>query len=334
MEKVILLDHGSGGRATHWLIREIFQEAFGGPKISLDAALLERLSEQIALTTDGFVVDPIFFPGGDIGTLAVYGTVNDLAMVGAKPLYLACGFILEEGFPLNELRQVVQSMSQAAYHCGVQIVCGDTKVVPKGKGDRIYITTTGVGVLLREPAPHPKRISPEDEILISGYIGEHGLAVLASRENLPIFGFKSDSAPVWKEVKALLDALGPALHALRDPTRGGLATALNELAEDAEVSFVIEEEALPISPVVRSGCEILGLDPLYLACEGCFIAVVEAGAGRRALEVLQAFPQTRMTRLIGKVIEKNENPPVILRTHIGGQRVLPMLSGEPLPRIC
>ncbi len=333
-EEVILLDHGSGGRATHRLIREIFLRAFSGESALLDAVSLEIKEDSLAFTTDSFVVDPIFFPGGDIGSLAVHGTVNDLAMAGAEPLYLSCGFILEEGLLIEDLRRVVTSMAEAAQRMGVKIVCGDTKVVPKGKGDRLYVNTSGLGRIVASPAPHPRRIQPKDEILISGTLGEHGLAVLAAREGLPLKGLQSDSAPVWPMVKALIEELGPALHALRDPTRGGLATTLNELAEEAGLSMVIEEDSLPISPAVRGGSEILGLDPLYLACEGRFVAVVESGAGKKALEILREFPEGRSARIIGRVQAKPSKPLVILRTQIGGERILPVLTGEPLPRIC
>ncbi len=228
----------------------------------------------------------------------------------------------------------MSSMAGAAWRLGVKIVCGDTKVVPRGKGDRIYVNTTGLGRILVSPPPHPERIRPGDEILVSGTIGEHGLAVLAARESLPLRGLQSDSAPVWPLVKALIEELGPALHALRDPTRGGLATTLNELAEEAGLSMVIEEDALPISPAVRGGSEILGLDPLYLACEGRFVAVVEDGAGKKALEILREFPEGRSARIIGRVQAEPSGPLVVLRTRIGGERILPVLTGEPLPRIC
>ncbi|MBX6423718.1 hydrogenase expression/formation protein HypE [Thermosulfurimonas sp. F29] len=333
-EGIVLLDHGSGGRATHNLIREVFLSAFSGGKELLDAALLGEVAGPLAFTTDGFVVDPIFFPGGDIGSLAVHGTVNDLAMAGAEPLYLSCGFILEEGLPLEELRRVVTSMARAARDLGIPIVCGDTKVVPRGKGDRIYITTTGLGRIRLSPPPHPERIRPGDVVLVSGPVGEHGLAVLAAREGLPLTGLKSDSAPVWPLVKVLLEKLGAELHALRDPTRGGLATTLNELAEEAGACFLVEEAEIPLSPAVRGGSEILGLDPLYLACEGRFVAVVSERAAPQALEILKSFPEAREARIIGRVEERKGRPPVILRTRVGGERVLPVLTGEPLPRIC
>ena len=331
----ILLDHGSGGRATHRLIREVFYSAF---EVSgegfLDSAVLNFSSGPLAFTTDGFVVDPIFFPGGDLGSLAVHGTVNDLAMVGARPLYLACSFILEEGLPLADLKRIVLSMARAAKEIGVKIVCGDTKVVPKGKGDRIFITTTGVGEILADPYPHPRRIESGDEILVSGPIGEHGLAVISAREELPLKGLRSDSAPVWPLVEALLNTLGPAVHALRDPTRGGLATTINELAQEARVEIELQESEIPVRPEVRGGCEILGLDPLYLACEGRLVAVVASGKGKEALEVLKGLPGGQEARLIGYVRKTSARPLVILKTLLGGQRVLPVLTGEPLPRIC
>ncbi|WP_297058361.1 hydrogenase expression/formation protein HypE [Thermosulfurimonas sp.] len=333
-EKIILLDHGSGGRATHRLLREIILPAFGQEDYLLDAALLELNASSLAFTTDGFVVDPIFFPGGNIGSLAVHGTVNDLAMAGAEPLYLSCGLILEEGLPVDDLRRVVESMAEAAREIGVRIVCGDTKVVPRGKADRIFIHTTGIGKIVLEPPPHPSRIRPGDEILVSGPVGEHGLAVLAARENIPLRGLSSDSAPVWPLVQALIQALGTEIHALRDPTRGGLATTLNELAQESGTEMEIREKDLPLRPEVRGGCEILGLDPLYLACEGRFVAIVAPGAGTRALEILRKLPGGKQASLIGKVLSYSENPRVILHTSIGGERILPVLTGEPLPRIC
>ncbi len=329
---LVLLDHGSGGRATHQLLREVFFEAFGSSeKPFLDAALI---GEDLAFTTDSFVVDPIFFPGGDLGSLAVHGTANDLAMVGARPRWLAASFILEEGFPLEDLHRIVGSMAQAAQEIGVRIVCGDTKVVPKGKGDKVYVTTTGLGETVLKPPPHPQRILPGDEILVSGPVGDHGLAILAAREGLPLKGLKSDSAAVWPLVEALIETLGPDLHALRDPTRGGLATTLNELAQEAQVQMVIEEEALPLRPEVKGGCEILGLDPLYLACEGRLVAIVAKGRGPEALETLKAHPLGKEARIIGKVTPLRSRPLVILHTLLGGERVLPVLTGEPLPRIC
>ena len=331
----ILLDHGSGGGATHRLIREVFYSAFeASGEGFLDSAILGTHSGPLAFTTDSFVVDPIFFPGGDLGSLAVHGTVNDLAMVGARPLYLACGFILEEGLPLADLKRIVFSMARAAKEIGVKIVCGDTKVVPKGKGDRIFITTTGMGEILADPYPHPRRIEPGDEILLSGPIGEHGLAVLSARESLPLKGLRSDSAPVWPLVEALLKALGPAVHALRDPTRGGLATTINELAQEAKVEIELLESEIPVRAEVRGGCEILGLDPLYLACEGRFVAMVAPGKGEEALQVLKELPGGHEARLIGQVRKQTDRPLVILKTAIGGERILPVLTGEPLPRIC
>ncbi len=328
-KELILLDHGSGGRATHRLIREVFQENFLGRSAELlDAALLD-LQGPLAFTTDSFVVDPIFFPGGDIGSLAVHGTVNDLAMVGARPRYLACGFILEEGFPLADLRRLVRSMALAAEELGLRIVCGDTKVVPRGKGDKVFITTTGLGEIIFSPPPHPGRIEPGDLILVSGPVGEHGLAVLAAREGLPLQGLSSDSAPVWPQVERLLTELGEEIHALRDPTRGGLATTVNELAQESGTEIELWEKEIPVRPEVQGGCDILGLDPLYLACEGRFVAVVAPQAAEKALKLLK--PEAR---LIGEVRNRTTRPLVILRTTVGGERLLPVLTGEPLPRIC
>ncbi|QJA05819.1 hydrogenase expression/formation protein HypE [Thermosulfurimonas marina] len=333
-EGIVLLDHGSGGRATHQLLREVFFEAFERSPELLDAALLEDLQGPLAFTTDSFVVSPLFFPGGDIGSLAVHGTANDLAMVGAEPLFLSCGFILEEGFSLRDLRKVVRSMAEAARALGIHIVCGDTKVVPRGKGDGLYLNTAGLGRLLRSPAPHPSRIRPGDRVLVSGPVGDHGLAVLAAREGLPLKGLRSDSAPVWPLVKPLLEVLGEDLHALRDPTRGGLATTINELAEESGTLIYLDEAAIPVRPEVRGGAEILGLDPLYLACEGRFVAVVSASRAAEALDLLRGLAGGEGAALIGEVREAASRPLVVLRTRVGGERILPVLTGEPLPRIC
>ena len=332
-EEVVLLEHGSGGKASQRLLEEIFFPLLEHV-CPLDSALLEPPVEQhrLAFTTDTFVVDPIFFPGGDIGSLAVHGTVNDLAMVGARPFYLSVAFVLEEGLALETLRRIVKSLSEAAQAADVRVVCGDTKVVPRGKGDKVFINTSGIGWVSKDVDLQPQCIKPGDKIIISGPVGEHGLAILASREGLGLEGLKSDSQAVHRPALALVEELGPALHALRDPTRGGLASALNELALAAGHSFFLEETKIPLRPEVESGCEILGLDPLYLACEGRFIAFVEASAASKALEVLSRFPSTRQASLAGEVLPGE--PKVWLKTRAGGTRLVPSLAGEPLPRIC
>ncbi len=332
--EIILLDHGSGGRATYELLEKVFRPHLKDVLL-LDSAILEpEGSKRLAFTTDSFVVSPIFFPGGDIGSLAIHGTVNDLAMVGATPRYLSVGFILEEGFGLKDLERIVCSMAEAAREAGVKIVCGDTKVVPKGKGDQIYINTTGLGFIPKGVDLHPQRIAPGDEILVSGPVGDHGLAVLSAREDMGLEGLKSDSQPLNDLVEHLLKALEDQVHVLRDPTRGGLATTLNELAFEAQCEIVLDEDQIPVRREVRAGADILGLDPLYLACEGRLIAFVEKGAGPKALEVLKAHPRGKEAALIGNVSNQGERARVILKTAYGGQRPLPMLSGEPLPRIC
>ncbi len=332
---VVLLDHGSGGRATHKLLRELFFEAFGYEDASFkDSALLSGLGDGVAFTTDCFTVDPLFFPGGTIGSLAVHGVVNDLAVSGAEPLFMSVGFVLEEGYPLKDLTQVVSDMAGAARSCGIKVVCGDTKVVPRGKGDGIFVAASALGRLHPNARLDSRRIEPGDEIVVSGPVGEHGVAVLTAREGLPFEGLKSDSAPVWEPVSALLSELGPELKVMRDPTRGGLATTLNELAEEAEALFFVEESEVPVRGEVRKACEILGLDPLYLACEGRFVAVVKKGSAEKALEVLKGFEVSRGARVVGWVEGVGVRPLVVLRTELGGERILPVLTGEPLPRIC
>ncbi|WP_456434202.1 hydrogenase expression/formation protein HypE [Thermosulfuriphilus sp.] len=333
MTKIILLDHGSGGRTSLDLIERLFWRHFGRPDRLLDAAIMPPPSGLLAFSTDSFVVEPIFFPGGNIGTLAIHGTINDLAMVGAEPLCLSVGFILEEGLSLEILEEIVSSMAQAARRAKVAVITGDTKVVPRGKADQIFINTSGLGAIPRGVKIHPGRIAVGDEIIVSGPIAEHGLAVLSAREDLDLEGLASDTCPLHHLVKALVEALGDDLHALRDPTRGGLATALNELARDGQAQILIEEEAVPIREEVRFGCELLGLDPFYLANEGKLVAVVKKGRGQEALRILSSFSEGQMAAIIGWV-EALGHPQVSLRTVYGGQRLLALLSGEPLPRIC
>ncbi len=330
-EKIVLLEHGSGGRATAELIESFILPHFKDVPL-LDSAILADFSTPLAFTTDSFVVDPIFFPGGNIGSLAVHGTVNDLAMVGAKPLFLSVAFILEEGFSLEDLATILASLAQAAQKAGVKVVCGDTKVVPKGKGDKIFINTSGIGLLSFNVTLTPKRIEAGDKVVVSGPIAAHGLTILAEREKLGLEGLKSDSQPLHRVVEALLDRFGPQVKVLRDPTRGGLASVLHEFAGECGLSFILDEEAIPIEPGVQAGCEILGLDPLYLACEGRFVAVCAPEVADEIVAFLRKFPEAQGASLIGEVAR--DRFPVLLKTRFGGVRPVSPLSGEPLPRIC
>lgn len=332
----VQLAHGGGGRLMHQLIRRIFWAVFENPILaqSHDAAVVEWPSpSRLAFTTDSFVVRPLFFPGGNIGSLAVHGTVNDLAMSGARPLYLSVGFILEEGFPMKDLWRIVCSMAEAARAVGVHIVTGDTKVVDRGKGDGVYINTTGVGQVVAQGSVAPSSIEPGDVILLSGDVGRHGMAIMAVREGLAFeSAIESDSAPVVAPVLALLEA-GVRVHCLRDLTRGGLATALVELASSCGLRFEVEEVKIPVQPDVRAACEILGLDPLYVACEGRFVAFVHPDDVDQALNVLCAYPVSEGATVIGRVTTVRDGR-VVLRSFIGSERLLTMLSGEQLPRIC
>jgi len=332
----IQLAHGGGGRLMHQLIQRVFRAAFDNPILAQghDAAVVDWPSpSRLAFTTDSFVVHPLFFPGGDIGSLAVHGTVNDLAMSGARPLYLSVGFILEEGFPMADLWRIVCSMAEAARAVGVHIVTGDTKVVDRGKGDGVYINTAGVGEVVAAEPIGPLSIAPGDVILLSGDVGRHGMAIMAAREGLAFEStIESDSAPLVGPVLALLEA-GIRVHCLRDLTRGGLATALVELASHCGLRFEIEEARIPVRPDVHAACEILGLDPLYVACEGRFVAFVHPDDASRALDVLRAHPVSAEAVAIGHVSAVRDGR-VVLRSLIGAERLLTMLSGEQLPRIC
>ncbi len=332
----ILLAHGGGGRLTHQLISEIFAPAFGmGDRAQQDAATFALpLGQKLAFTTDSYVVKPLFFAGGDIGALAVNGTVNDLAMVGAKPLYLSAGFILEEGLPMETLWRVVQSMRQAAAIAGVQIVTGDTKVVDRGKGDGIFINTSGIGAIATDLEIAPRSIREGDVILLNGDIGRHGIAIMAAREGLAFeTEIQSDCMALADLVMAWLEG-GVEIHALRDLTRGGLATSLNELASTANVNITIEESAIAVQDDVRAVCEILGLDPLYVANEGRFVAFVPESEVDQAIAIARNFPEAGgQMRVIGRVGDRNQSL-VSMRGQIGLHRILSMLSGEQLPRIC
>jgi hydrogenase expression/formation protein HypE len=334
----ITLSHGSGGKATHNLIEGIFAPAFSNPLLDVmdDAAVfgIDETGSRLAFTTDTYVVSPLFFPGGDIGKLAVHGTINDLAMVGAHPLYLSAGFLLEEGFPIDELRRVVASMAEATKEAGVMIATGDTKVVQRGKADGIFINTAGVGIMRDHWQPGQTRLQPGDKVLLSGPIGNHGIAIMLTREALDIeTDVQSDTAPLHTLVATLFKAVGESVHCLKDPTRGGVATALNEMALGSEVSIALDERAIPIRDEVRGACEILGLDPLTIANEGRLLAVVTAEKAEAALGALRSHPLGRDAALIGSV-QAEPVGMVFLRTDIGGTRVLDMLVGDPLPRIC
>ena len=338
-EARVLLDYGSGGKAAQRLIADLFARHFANPILAAldDAAFLGTVSGPLAMSTDGYTVDPLEFPGADIGMLAVHGTVNDVSMLGARPLFLSCGFILEEGLPMAVLKRIVQSMGAAAREAGVQIVTGDTKVVPRGAADKMFITTTGIGEIIQVPAPSGSRARPGDAVLLSGSMGDHGLTVLSCREGLSLAsGVRSDSAALNRMVEALMLEVGD-IHTLRDPTRGGLATTLNEIAGQSQVSCLLREEWIPIREGVKAGCSVLGLDPLYLANEGKLICILPAEKVERALAVMRMFPEGREAVCIGEVLppEGSVKPgQVLLQTSLGGKRLLGMLEGEQLPRIC
>jgi hydrogenase expression/formation protein HypE len=330
----IQLAHGGGGRLMHRLIEDVFVSAFGNPLGGArhDAAVAEINGARLAFTTDSYVVNPLFFPGGDIGSLAINGTVNDLAMAGARPLYLSAGFIIEEGFAMETLSRVVRSMRAAADEAGVHIVTGDTKVVDKGKGDGVFINTAGVGLVeAREPI-NPDRVRSGDAILVSGDLGRHGIAVMAAREGLSFdTTLESDSAPLAALVLDLI-AAGIEIHCLRDLTRGGLASALNEIAESSGSAMEVDERRVPILDAVRGACELLGFDPLYVANEGRFVAFVPDHEADRALCLMRRHRVGAGAAVIGRVHVGNSS--VVVRNALGTRRVLDMLSGEQLPRIC
>ncbi len=334
----ITLSHGSGGKATHNLIEGIFAPAFANPMLDKmdDSAVfaVEQAGSRLAFTTDSYVVSPLFFPGGDIGKLAVHGTINDLAMAGAKPLYLSAGFILEEGFAIEDLRRIVASMAQAATEAGVTIVTGDTKVVQRGKADGVFINTAGIGMVMANWPLGGAYVQPGDKVLVSGPVGDHGIAILMAREALEIeTDVQSDTAPLHDLVAALLAAVGSGVHCLKDPTRGGVATTLNEIALGSEVCIALDQKAIPVRVGVRGACEILGLDPLTIANEGKLLALVAPEAAEAALAAMRNHPLGREAAIIGEV-QAEPAAMVFLRTDIGGTRVLDMLVGDPLPRIC
>jgi hydrogenase expression/formation protein HypE len=333
---MILLGHGSGGRLSHQLLDELIVPTLSGigPREQNDSAILTHGGGRLAFTTDSYVVDPIFFPGGNIGDLAIHGTVNDLAMAGARPLAIAVSLILEEGLPLTDLRVILGSMRTAAQKAGVAIVTGDTKVVPRGKADKIFINTSGIGVFDHDLDIRGSGARPGDQVLINGSVGDHGMAVLASREGLELESdIRSDSAPLNHLVAELLREAGGAVHALRDPTRGGVATTLKEIAQQSQVDITLEETAIPVSAAVGGACAILGLDPLFVANEGKLLAVVAPEAADTVLAVMRRHPQGQGAAIIGEVSGASAGK-VFLRTAIGGRRAIEMLAGEQLPRIC
>jgi len=336
IDEVVTLAHGAGGKSSAALVDAVFLEAFRNPALEQlgDGAELTLPSgERLVLSTDSFVVSPRRFPGGSIGRLAVHGTVNDLAVSGARPRWLSAAFVIAEGLPIAELREIAEDMAAAAHAAGVTLVTGDTKVVPKGAADGVYITTTGVGLL-----PSGRRLSagsvrPGDRVVLSGTLGDHGMSVMMARGDLAIEAeIESDTAPVHGMVEALL-AAAPNTRWMRDPTRGGLGTICNELAQDAGVAVILDEDALPVAPMVRGACDLLGIDPLYVANEGKFVAVVAAEEADAALAALRSHPLGRRAALIGEI---REDPPgiVVLLTTFGGTRIVDMLVGDPLPRIC
>ena len=330
----ILLTHGSGGKLAHELVEKSFVKAFDNPLLDkLDDSAVIDFSGRLAFTTDSYVVSPIFFPGGDIGRLAVCGTVNDLAMSGAKPLYLSLSFIIEEGLPKSELKKIVESVQRAAQEAGVKIVTGDTKVVHRGSADKLFINTAGIGIIPEGADISGSNATPGDKVLLSGPIGDHGIAVLSQREGLSFSTqLESDCAPLNGLVDEMLNA-SSSIHCLRDPTRGGLATTLNELAKQSKVSIRIEEERVPVRDEVLAACEMLGLDPLYIANEGRLVAVVPAEDTDKVLKAMRRNHYGKEASLIGEVSANNPGR-VVMRTTIGASRIVDMMVGDPLPRIC
>lgn len=331
----VLLAHGGGGKLMHQLIGKMIIPAFQNPLLGEqhDASVFAIGKQRLAFTTDSYVVKPMFFPGGDLGSLAVHGTVNDLAMAGARPLYLSAALIIEEGLAMETLWKVVSSMQQAAQRANVQIITGDTKVVDRGKGDGLFINTAGVGLVEHSLIIAPRSVRPGDAVLVNGDLGRHGMAIMSAREGLEFeSAIESDSAPVSDTVQALL-AAGLELHCLRDCTRGGLTSVLNEIAESAKLTIQVEEKLIPVREDVRAACEILGLDPFQVACEGRFAIFLPADQAGKALEILNATGPDAQPCQVGVVTSEHE-PRVLLKSCIGANRILDMGSGEQLPRIC
>lgn len=335
--KTILLDHGSGGIASQDLISGMFLKHLDNDVLASleDSAVIPNQQGRLAFSTDSYVVDPIFFPGGDIGTLAVHGTINDLAMRGARPICLSLGLILEEGLSLDDLERVIVSIARCSKEAGVPIVTGDTKVVPKGKCDKIFINTSGIGIVAHGVEISSRQPCEGDAVILSGFMGDHGITIMSRRAGLTLEGtLASDSAALHELVARLLKQLPQgSLHTLRDPTRGGVATSLNEIAVAAGLAVIIEDDSIPVRPEVRAACEIMGLDPLYLANEGKCLVLVAADQAEFALELLRATSVGQDAAIIGRM-EAGKSGQVVLRTAIGGKRIITPLHGEPLPRIC
>lgn len=330
------LAHGSGGRAMAHLIADIFHTAFDNEWLRRgnDQAAFDVQGGRMVMTTDAYVISPLFFPGGDIGSLAVHGTINDVSMAGARSLYLSASFILEEGLPLADLKRIADSMGAAARTAGVAIITGDTKVVERGKADGVFVSTTGLGVVPAGIDVSVEKTRPGDRLIVSGYLGDHGVAVMSKRHNLDFeTAIVSDSAPLNGLVAAMVEACGPDIHAMRDPTRGGLAATLNEVAQQAGVGIRIHEQAIPVRPEVAAACELLGLDPLYVANEGKLVVWVAPGSAEALLAAMRAHPLGRDAALIGEVVP-DEHRFVQMTTAFGGGRVVDWLAGEQLPRIC
>jgi hydrogenase expression/formation protein HypE len=333
-DSVILMDHGSGGYKTDRLIRDRIVPVIGNSILEKlgDGAVFQVNGQKLAFTTDSYVVDPLFFPGGSIGCLSVYGTVNDLAMCGATPLYLSCALIMEEGFPMGGLERILKDMARAAEGAGVLIVTGDTKVVARGAADKIFITTSGVGAIAGTPFD-TAAVEPGDRIVASGTLGDHGAAIMAARDNITVSDtIKSDTAPLNGLVERMLDACS-GIKLLRDPTRGGLATILNEIAGNSAVSIRVDESAVPVKKEVSALCGLLGIDPLYVANEGKLVAVVRGNDAESLVKEMRKHEFGKDAAVIGEVVEPGLAA-VVMKTRIGGQRIVPMLTGEQLPRIC
>ena len=331
----IVLGHGSGGKLSAELLRDVFLPAFDNPTLARldDQAVLSVNGSRLAFTTDSFVVKPLFFPGGDIGSLAVYGTVNDLAMGGAEPLYLSIAFILEEGLKMEVLQRIARSVRAAAAAAGVQIVTGDTKVVEKGSGDELFVNTSGIGLVREGVRLSADQARPGDRVLLSGSIGDHGIAILAQREGLEFeSAIESDSAPLHTLVAAMLDVTHD-FRCFRDPTRGGVSSTCNEIAAQSKVGILLEEETIPVREEVKGACEMLGLDPLYVANEGKLIAIVDPRRADEVIEVMRRHPLGSEARVIGTVTESHPGL-VAMRTTLGTTRIVDMLAGDQLPRIC
>ena len=335
--KIVTLDHGSGGEASHELVHEIFLSRLDNEFLRKldDSAVLELSGKNLAMTTDSYVVDPIFFPGGDIGSLAVHGTVNDLSMQGACPLYLTLGLMLEEGLPMEDLIKIIDSVAKASKEAGVKIVAGDTKVVPRGHLDKIFINTSGIGIIPDDVDVSSHNARPGDKLIINGHMGDHGIAILTRREGLNFeTPLKSDSAPLNSLVASILAAgPNPNIHVLRDPTRGGVAAALNEIAHHSQVGIAVFEKDLPISGPVRAASELLGLDPLYVANEGKCLVVAPENEASTVLRAMKRDKYGRDSRIIGEITKDNPGM-VLLKTSVGGTRIISMPTGEQLPRIC